>query len=106
MINESTDISTTENLIVYVKLVNDFKPESHFLFNIKIPNGRADTVTQTEINHLAAGGVETKKQVGFGSDGAAVITGKTNGVAVRLKKVNPFLISIHCMAHRLALCTS
>lgn len=63
MINESTDISTTENLIVYVKLVNDFKPETHFLFNIKIPNGRADTVTQTEKNHLAAGGVETKKRL-------------------------------------------
>lgn len=29
------DISTTENLIVYVKLVDDFKPESHFLLNIK-----------------------------------------------------------------------
>ena len=54
------DISTTENLIVYVKLVNDFRPESHFLFNIKIRNGPADTVTQPVINHLAAGSVETK----------------------------------------------
>ena len=50
--------------------------------------------------------MDEKKVVGFGSDGASVMTGKNNGVAARLKRVNPFLISIHCKAHKLALCTS
>jgi len=41
--------------------------------------------------------------VGFGSDGASVMTGRKTGVATRLKCKQPFLITIHCAAHRLAL---
>ena len=41
--------------------------------------------------------------VGLGSDGAAVMTGKHSGVAARLKRRQPVLTSIHCVAHRLAL---
>ena len=38
--------------------------------------------------------------------GPAVMVGKSNGVAALLKKKNPYLISIHCVAHRLALALS
>ena len=38
-----------------------------------------------------------------GSDGANVITGKRNGVAKKLKDLNPKLTDIHCICHRLAL---
>ena len=106
LIDESTDISTTENLIIYIKLLNNFNPETHLLGNVHIPNGQAATVTQMVKDILASRHVDEKKVVGFGSDGASVMTGKNNGVAARLKRVNPFLISIHCMAHKLALCTS
>lgn len=41
--------------------------------------------------------------VGFGSDGAAVMTGRVSGVAARFKRRQPVLTSIHCIAHRLAL---
>ena len=43
------------------------------------------------------------KLVGFGSDGASVNTGKQNGVAAKLKREIPHLISVHCVAHRLEL---
>ncbi|PFX15955.1 hypothetical protein AWC38_SpisGene19803 [Stylophora pistillata] len=46
------------------------------------------------------------KMTGFGSDGASVMRGKNNGVSKQMKDDSPFLVSIHCMAHRLALCTS
>ena len=46
----------------------------------------------------------TKKQlVGFGSDGAPVMTGRLNGVAKQLQDKFPAIISVHCIAHRLAL---
>ena len=106
LIDESTDISTTENLIIYIKLLNYFNPETHLLGNVHIPNGQAATVTQIVKDILASRHVDEKKVVGFGSDGASLMIGKNNGVAARLKRVNPFLISIHCMAHKLALCTS
>ena len=46
-------------------------------------------------------GLDFDKCVGFGSDGASTMIGKQNGVAARLKdKVNHFLTSIHCVAHK------
>ena len=39
----------------------------------------------------------------FGSDGASVMTGKHTGFAARLRHMQPSLVSIHCVAHRLAL---
>ena len=38
----------------------------------------------------------------FGSDVASVMTG-SEGVATHLKRLNSNIISIHCVAHRLAL---
>ena len=43
---------------------------------------------------------------GFGSGGASVMTGCENGVAALLKRKNPYLVSLHCAAHRLALASS
>ena len=40
------------------------------------------------------------KCVGFGSDGASTVVGKNTCVATLLKKVNHFLTSTHCVAHR------
>ena len=105
LIDESTDVSTTENLIIYIKLLNYFNPDTHLLGNIHIPNGRAETVTQVLKDNLTSSNVDEKRIVGFGSDGESMMTGKNNGVTARLNRVNPFLIGIHCMAHQLALCT-
>ena len=46
------------------------------------------------------------KLVAFGSDGAAVMIGTRRGVATLLKQTCPWLISNHCVAHRLALAAS
>lgn len=45
-------------------------------------------------------GLDFNKFIGFGSDGAATMVGKKNGVSTRLKELNPFLTSVHCVAHR------
>lgn len=39
----------------------------------------------------------------FGGDGAAVMTGRVSGVAVRLTRHGPKMIAVHCVNHRLAL---
>lgn len=43
------------------------------------------------------------KLVGFGSDGASVMTGRRSGVGARLKEHQPILQTVHCIAHRLEL---
>ena len=37
------------------------------------------------------------------SDGASVMVGKTSGVSARLKRINPRIVNVHCICHRLAL---
>ena len=41
--------------------------------------------------------------MGLATDGASVMVGKQNGVAARFRIVNPKLINLHCVCHRLAL---
>lgn len=43
------------------------------------------------------------KLVGFCADGASVNIGQRNGVVTKLRDDIPYLIDIHCMAHRLEL---
>ncbi|CAH1277182.1 ZNF862 [Branchiostoma lanceolatum] len=45
----------------------------------------------------------TRRLVGFGSDGAAVMIGVNNGVGAKLKQFCPSIITVWCVAHRLEL---
>ena len=51
-------------------------------------------------------GVDAAKIMGLGLDGASVMTGNAGGVTGIMKRQNPHLVNIHCVAHRFALCTS
>ena len=58
-------------------------------------------IFETLTRSMKKRGLDFDKCVGFGSDGASTMIVKQNGVAARLKdKVNHFLTSIHCVAHR------
>lgn len=41
-----------------------------------------------------------QKCVGVGYDGTTTMMGQRLGMAIKLKKISPFLTSIHCIAHR------
>ena len=43
---------------------------------------------------------------GLGIDGAPVTLGCLNRVGARLKQLNTFLVQVHCVAHKFALCLS
>lgn len=71
-----------------------------------ISNGSAATLYETLCSVLEEFGVQRRKVMSFGSDGASVMTGRENGVAARLKKDNPHTVTVHCICHRLALAVS
>lgn len=52
------------------------------------------------LKQLRTRGVEACKILGLGSDGASVMTGKKEGVAGLLRRANPHIINVHCVAHR------
>ena len=50
-------------------------------------------------------GLDLSKCVAFGSDGCSTMVGSKSGVATRLKEASPFVVSVHCIAHRTNLAT-
>jgi hypothetical protein len=102
MIDESTDISVTDHLVVFVTFVEEGLPLCVFLGLLHIEEGKKDAciIFETLTKSMKEWGLDFDKCVGFGSNGASTMIGKQDGVAARLKdKVNHFLTSIHCVAH-------
>ena len=83
-------------------------PYVRFLAYVNISRANASTIAKTIVKTLEQYLHLTKevifqRLVGFGSDDAAVMTGCKSGVATVLKKEQPCLFTIYCMAHRLEL---
>ena len=71
-----------------------------------LPNGTAETVENALVSACQEADIPLTKVMGFGSDGASVMVGSKTGVAVRLKRHNAAMISVHCVSHRLALASA
>ena len=107
MIDESTDVSITKQLVLYGRYISELgEPCSTFLCIVDLVNGTAECIEEAIRAYLVEKELPTNKMMGFGSDGAAVMTGRVTGVATRLHHSNQYLVSIHCAAHRLALACS
>lgn len=102
IVDESTDISVTKNLIFYVRYWADDRLQTRFLANVALPDGRADaeTIFNAILKRFNAADLSIDKMIGFGSDGASVMVGDTSGVAARLKQLNPNIMNFHCEAHK------
>ena len=103
MIDESTDISTSQTLIMYVRFVCKGVVTTKFLQITELPGGKAEDIFSTVVGELEKKKLPLKKLMGMATDGASVMMGERSGVTTRMKKCNPFLLSTHCIAHRLAL---
>ena len=106
MIDESTDVSVSKRLIMYIKLLNEGKADTHFVRNVEILNGTADVITTKLQDIFQEMSIPSKNIVSFASDGASVMVGSKNGVAKKLKDLNPLLVNVHCVGHRLTLAVS
>ena len=102
---EATDIATCKSLIVYAHLLVNGVRKTRFLADVQLTECTAVAIVEAIHMVLKYYNLNMRKCIGFGSDGASMMVGKSNGVAALLKK-NPYLISIHCVAHRLALASS
>ena len=105
--DSSTDRSETEKEIVYIRVMSDGYPTFLYLKMVDLESGKSHGIVQTLDNAFQDFGFIPNewqsKLVGFGSDGAAVMMGVKSGVATLLKNDVPWLVEIHCLAHRLEL---
>ena len=97
MCDESTDISVTKELILYARVLCHGKMKARFLKLIHIPDGKAETVEKEILAYLHTANIPLSTITAFGSDGASVMVGSVNGVAARLKRRNPTILSVHCI---------
>lgn len=103
MCDETTGVSITKQLIVYVWYVVDGELKVCYFKLQNIQDGTAETIESTLLSICQAANINPSKVIDFGSDGASAMVGSRSGVATRLKSHNSVIISIHCIAHRLAL---
>ena len=103
MVDESTDIATTQTLIIYVRFVSNGEVTTRFLELAKLAGGTADKILDSVLEVMKTRHLPMEKLFGMATDGASVMTGTRSGVTTRMKRRNPFMLSTHCVAHRLAL---
>ncbi len=105
LLDGSTDISTTEQEIVYVRFLKDGKPFNIFLGLMSITDASANGLALHLDTFLTNLGIQNwkSKLVGLGTDGATVNVGQQGGLGAIFKRELPYLVQIHCVAHRLEL---
>ena len=107
--DEANDVANKEQLITFIKFVNPTtgKPNTKFLAASdlleKSTSANAATINNAILRQLEESAIDKQKLASFSSDGASVMTGKTNGVAAKLRSEIKPLINVHCICHRLAL---
>ncbi len=106
IIDESTDVAISKHLVVYLRLCKQGRAQTHFIKNVEIFNGIAETVFNALRHCLLDFGVSDEQLICFSSDGASIMMGSKSDVAARLKEVNPEIVPIHCVDHRLSLAVS
>ncbi|CAG8627042.1 14856_t:CDS:1 [Funneliformis caledonium] len=104
MIDESTDITTTKNLDIYVSYITkEGILKTRFLCIIPLTSCDAEDITKVLVDIFKRKKI-LSKLVAFASDGASVMLGKNEGVAAKLSRICTYpLIVNYCVAHRLAL---
>ena len=88
---------------MYCRYIVDGEVKTNFLRIAELPNRLAVTIAEKILEICAELQLDLKKFCGLGSDGASVMLGVRGGVSTLLKQQVPFLISNHCIVHRLTL---
>lgn len=102
IIDESTDISVTKMLILYLKFrpSNDINYRTVFAGIVKLTACDSKAIVDAIKKFYSDHDIDMLKMVMFTSDGASVMLGKQNGVAAKLRHDIPHLFQQHCVAHR------
>jgi len=106
MIDECTDVSIEQSLIIYVRFVHKGKVFMHYLCLVETEGASAKELYTCLIKTLEKLNIDVSKCSSLATDGPSVMRGIRAGVAALLKMCNPHLLSVHCVSHRLALASS
>ena len=107
MIDGSTDRADIERELIFIRFIKDGYPKMAYLRVEALRHATADGVMDALNEAFSLFGFDAatwkQKLVGFGADGAAVNMGRTHSVSTMLRQAAPWIVVIHCTAHRLEL---
>ena len=103
MLDESTDRSTEKTLMLYVRYIKQHISVTRFLSVVELSGGTADYIFEAVKQVFVAYELDFTKCISVSTDGASVMTGIRSRVTTLFKQQNPFIVTSHCIAHRLAL---
>ena len=101
--DESCDISGKEQLSIVLRYTKGDKVNESFTGFVEMSSVSAESISAAILAHLSRIGVDIRKLVGQGYDGASTMAGHVNGVQKRIRKKYPRAIFVHCAAHCLNL---
>ena len=105
LLDGSTNVTVHEQEIMYARILKDGKPHNIFLGLMSLPSGSAEGISSGLHSFFSDMGFLNWKEklVSLGTDGASVNVGAQGGLGAVLKKDIPYLLQVHCVAHRLEL---
>jgi hypothetical protein len=106
MADTSPDNTGEDHLLLYIRYIDTAKMVAvvELLCNMKVGNKRAHGLLAAVVAVLSALTIDISKLITFGSDGDAAWVGCNTGVLKQLTdQYCPFLLAVHCAAHRTAL---
>ncbi|XP_076354469.1 E3 SUMO-protein ligase KIAA1586-like [Tachypleus tridentatus] len=102
--DEATDAGNTSIVIIYIRYISSLgEVTSRFLVVRELTNTGADSVYNTIRSVMAERGLFDVDLVGLTTDGASVMVGIKTGVATKFKEECPWIMTSHCLAHKLQL---
>ena len=106
MIDECKDNAGHEELSICFRYVKDGEIVERFYCLRRIPEADASHLVESHIKPVLSAAKITALLIGGGADGASVMSGAYEGVFAKLQVSYPYMIYIHCAAHRLNLVIS
>ena len=111
MMDDTSDLSNTEQSAISVRLINQGSIEEHLLGIVDASDDQSAAgltkillTTLEDYNIIPDNG--KAKVIGQSYDGAPTMSGELNGVQKQIRDLFPFAYYNHCAAHRMSLCAS
>ena len=103
-LDESTDVSSCAQLIVFTRYIHDgtFKEELLFCSPLETTT-KGEDVMKMVTDYFSEVGLSWENVCGVCTDGAPAMLGSKSGFASRVKAISPSVTLTHCMIHRQAL---